>query len=313
MTLNPSQSSDRRQAGGDINRRVVAFAAMAMCMWMSMSAVAGVIPIPNSVFPSGANLGGGGSVVISGTNIGTDIANTTVTIGGVAATIFANSNDDIDVTVPARATSGAVSVVVHKTSGAVLISDAFLYQHDYRGARDFSNTANPNGPWQYGWSIDRAAPFQLITDPVVRSSCIQGWVKSGGIPAVLRSRSEVLCSLSTWYWPEGRIGAHPAPDGSNAVIRFIAPETTNYHVSGDFTGIDPHPTTSDGAILQNGVELFSANVGYNAPQTFDLRLDLTAGDTLDFKVGTGGNGFSYDQTTLVIVITGDILLVDGLE
>lgn len=282
-------------------------------------AVAGDPPIPIEVYPSGANVGGGNSVVIFGTDIGTDIENTTVTIGGTPATIIANTPGDIEVTVPPRATAGVVSVIVHKTSGPIQISDAFVYRHDHQGGRDFAHQTNPNGPWQYGFSATRTAPFTLFTAPPTQASCVHVWFNPAGspsgVPAVARNRNSSACTnIATWQWPAGRIGGHPANDGANAVVRFTVPAAASYHVSGDFTGADPvGPTSSDAAVLLNDVELFSANVGYNVAQTFDLHLDLNAGDTLDFKVGHGGNGYAYDQTTMQIDISGNILHVDGFE
>ena len=285
----------------------------------SFNAFAGDPPVANSVYPEGANIAGGNSAVIFGTDIGTDIANTTVTIGGLPATIITSSSNDIEVTVPARPQAGAVAVIVFKPSGPVTISTAFVYRHDYQAGRDFAHTTNPNGPWQSGWSATRASAFNLITEPPVRSSggigCAHFWVRNGvELPAVGRNRNNAECvGESTWRWPAGRIGGHPAPDGSNAVVRFVAPATSAYHVVGDFTGSDPQPTSSDGAVLLNGIELFSATVGYNTPQVFDLRLDLVAGDTLDFKVGHGGNGYAYDQTSMQITVSGDVLYADGVE
>ncbi|MBI2396328.1 MAG: IPT/TIG domain-containing protein [Xanthomonadales bacterium] len=276
-------------------------------------------PPPPSVYPSAAHVGGGSTVVIFGTDIGTDIANTTVSIGGVPATIVANAQHDIEVTVPPRARSGAVNVVVNKLGGPILVSDAFLYRHDHQAGRDFAHTSNPNGPWQIGWAASRTSAFNLITQPPVRSGggtgCLHVWLRNGNdVPAVGRNRNSTPCSgESTWVWPAGAIGGHPANDGSNAVIRFVAPATTAYHVYGDFTGSDPQPTTSDGAVLHNGTEVFSANVGYNVPQAFDLHLDLNAGDTLDFTIGHGGNGYAYDQTAMQIHIVGDLLHDDGFE
>lgn len=312
---NPSATPDPRPT---LRCRLVSAPLLVLTSLCGGSAVLAGGPPPPSVYPSAAHVGGGSTVVIFGTDIGTDIANTTVSIGGVPATIVANAQHDIEVTVPPRARSGAVNVVVNKLGGPILVSDAFLYRHDHQAGRDFAHTSNPNGPWQIGWAASRTSAFNLITQPPVRSGggagCLHVWLRNGNdVPAVGRNRNNATCYESTWIWPAGAIGGHPSNDGSNAVVRFVVPATTAYHVYGDFTGSDPQPTTSDGAVLRNGSEVFSANVGYNVPQAFDLHLDLNAGDTLDFTIGHGGNGYAYDQTAMQIHIVGDLLHDDGFE
>ena len=69
-------------------------------------------------------------------------------------------------------------------------------------------------------------------------------------------------------------------------------------------GIDGSPTTTDAHVLHNGASLFDGFVNrlYAGPY-FETTLAVQAGDTIDFVVGVGGNGFISDSTALDAVIT----------
>jgi hypothetical protein len=81
-----------------------------------------------------------------------------------------------------------------------------------------------------------------------------------------------------------------------AVLRFTAPTTGLYDVSGSFSArsVDPRVpgsriTTADIFILHNNTELFSGFVNYGvgtSPNPIDV--SLKAGDTIDFAVGING-------------------------
>ncbi len=86
------------------------------------------VPAPTiaSITPNSGSISGGSSVSISGTNFR---GVTSVTFGGVAATSFVvNSSTRITAVAPARATSGAVDVVVTAAGGAVTTVGGFNYR-----------------------------------------------------------------------------------------------------------------------------------------------------------------------------------------
>lgn len=78
-------------------------------------------PTISSIIPGSGDPAGGAPVVITGTNLGSA---TSVTFGGVAGTITANTPTSITVTAPAHS-AGSVSVVV--TTGAGSASTTFVY------------------------------------------------------------------------------------------------------------------------------------------------------------------------------------------
>ena len=105
-------------------------------------------------------------------------------------------------------------------------------------------------------------------------------------------------------WDPGRLALHPGPAEYSA-IRWAAPEAGRYQVSGRFVGIGTHATT-DTHVLHNGRPLFTGGVnvrdGGNAAP-FKQNVEMAKGDTLDFVVGNGGNGYGGDSTGLELVVT----------
>jgi hypothetical protein len=84
------------------------------------------------------------------------------------------------------------------------------------------------------------------------------------------------------------------------VVRFTAPIAGLYNISGFFQGIDQTPTTSDTHILINGVAFFTgADSEYHVPHNFLFsNFALGVGGTVDFIVGSGGNGDANDSNGL---------------
>ena len=107
-------------------------------------------------------------------------------------------------------------------------------------------------------------------------------------------------------WDPGRVGLHPGPAEYSA-LRWTAPETGRYELSGRFLGIATL-TTTDGHVLHNGRLLFSGGLntrGGGNSAVFKQTVQATKGDRLDFVVGNGGNGYGGDSTGLELVITGN--------
>ena len=104
------------------------------------------------------------------------------------------------------------------------------------------------------------------------------------------------------------VNLHPASSGAEAVVRWTAPATATYTVDGFFEGVDfAGPTTTDVHVLLNSstsAELLSQTIhSYLDPVPIRFTLALSAGDTIDFVVGNGGNGYSNDITALVVTIS----------
>ena len=182
----------------------------------------------------------------------------------------------------------------------------------WTAAGDFSAMSNPNGAWSYGWSVSRGSAFTLDTVATTVSG-IDVWNYSSTQvePDVFHNgTSDTIAPGGTNPIPPGGLAFHPGPSGQNAVVRWTAPSTGSYVIEATFTGRDnARGTTTDVAVLSNGAELWSGEVtGYLATQSYPAsRLNLNAGDTVDFTVGFGIDlNYSYDSTGL----SADISLLD---
>jgi len=77
-----------------------------------------------------------------------------------------------------------------------------------------------------------------------------------------------------------------------------------YRFTGHFQGIDLDGATTDAVVVQNSeLVLFNEYIkGFGIPKAFDFTRVLAAGDTIDFSVGYGGNGYNSDSTGLGVTV-----------
>src|SRR5207249_9776544 len=89
--------------------------------------------------------------------------------------------------------------------------------------------------------------------------------------------------------------------GQYSVIRWTAPAAGTYAITGSFSGVDS--ATTDVAILHGSNQLFSGNInGQGSAAPFSFFESVQAGESIDFTVGFGGNGFFNDATGLDVQI-----------
>ncbi len=108
--------------------------------------------------------------------------------------------------------------------------------------------------------------------------------------------------------PGDTIVIHPANSLTlQTDLRFTAPTNMITNIAATFSAADTSGTSSDVHVFVNGVSLFDSTVtgtaGNGATSYNGGHLVLTAGETVDFRVGDGGNGYSNDGTRLVASIT----------
>jgi hypothetical protein len=85
------------------------------------------------------------------------------------------------------------------------------------------------------------------------------------------------------------------------VVRWTAPSSGIYRISGRFIGLDSiGPTSTDVHVRYNSKSpLFDGNItNFAVPVSFFLQINVkSAGDTIDFAVGFGADGnYSRDST-----------------
>lgn len=168
--------------------------------------------------------------------------------------------------------------------------------------------ANPYGPWSYGWSASLGAAFKRQTEflqAVTGYGGINAWSSSvAGIqlnPASYCNPTISAIRVTTLTAQPGQFFLHPGPIGQYSIARWTAPRAGTYVVRSTFEGIDIGPTTTDVHVQHNGVDVASGNInvngGGNAYQS-SPSITVASGDTIDFVVGNGGNGYNNDSTAL---------------
>lgn len=170
-------------------------------------------------------------------------------------------------------------------------------------AADFSVAANPNGRWSYGWIPAAGGALRLYTHPYPdQGDGFEHWEL--GIPAIMHNVSGVEQHPSgTSTIPPDGVCTHPGAGQERAVVRWTAPWAGRCGVTAEFAGQSGYlgaPLTTTGVqIRHNGLTLFSASLNLGgAPNSVGWQgdLDVAAGDSLDFLVDDGGNGYAYDST-----------------
>lgn len=182
----------------------------------------------------------------------------------------------------------------------------------YDVAADFSFTTNPTGIWTYAFASTLGGAITPLDTAFGSSGDARGWqssvVSDLGTPSVYRNDSP--SSFNTV--PVGGVAMHPSRDGSIAgfsVIRFTAPVTATYNLNAQFFAGAGGNT--DAYILLNalsGSPIFSA-ASTNSNPSYVNSIALTAGDRLDFIVGTGGDNFFSDTTPVAITLTNNVVTV----
>lgn len=169
---------------------------------------------------------------------------------------------------------------------------------------DFSAAQNPNGAWSYGWTASRGSTFNLVTTQgqATASGLLIGWLPYPGIVSPAYAVTD--WNAPSEFVPQGTLNLHPGPSGQNSVVRWTAPSSGAYPIQGWFRGNNfGGPTSTDVAILHGAVEIFTGAINsYNVPLNFSLGEQTNAGETIDFSVGTGGNGYGSDATGISATI-----------
>jgi hypothetical protein len=104
------------------------------------------------------------------------------------------------------------------------------------------------------------------------------------------------------------LNLHPSCFANLSVVRWTAPASGWFSVVGLFQGIDTRNTTTDVHIVHNSATtLLGADInGFSDQATFNFVRYFTSGDTLDFGVGLGSDGyFNADSTGLAVTIKAE--------
>ena len=178
-----------------------------------------------------------------------------------------------------------------------------------------TSNPSPDGRWRYGSTTTMGGSFNLY----LTGSTIYGknWVWQDSTTS-----NVLLCekNLTGLDWDDGVglnrstefVVMHPGPSGQYSVSRWIAPVSGTYQISAAFesTHLSIQGASTDIHVLQNSLAIFNGSmVGYfpNSRQNFSKTVLLNAGDTIDFALGNGSNGNSYDATNIkgLVILVGN--------
>jgi serine/threonine protein kinase len=180
---------------------------------------------------------------------------------------------------------------------------------------EFSIASNPNGNWSYGFTpLNDIGPFSLFTftdhnkylHHEAQEVPVDTWRNQDPIrPLIMHNTSGTTIKTDgvLVLSPE-MLHLHPGKDRQRSVLRWTARANGIYQFQGQYQGIDLKGTSSDIAIVQNSsLILYRENItGYGDSKSFQLSKLIAKGDTIDFSVGDGGNGFFNDETGLSVSV-----------
>jgi hypothetical protein len=193
----------------------------------------------------------------------------------------------------------------------------------YDAVLDYSNSANPNGPWRYGSMPNiGGSSFSPFANSLPGTTCTspaggECWTNALASPNTA-SVVHNLTPNSLLY--SGSILQPPnvlnlLAQNTFPAVRWVAPSTDSYTVSGQFTRIDTAPSPTNVRVLQDNTTTLFGVDNFNtpsAPQPFVLpNLHLNAGAALDFFAGANA-GPAHDSTGLQVTITGSGPSLNGL-
>lgn len=173
-------------------------------------------------------------------------------------------------------------------------------------------TANPSGNWLYFHLMldDSGAIYPAEWPPDDSGVVMWSPAKGIGTPFVaINTTDQIAHPFGTTNFPPHALAAHPDSDGSWSVVQWSAPQSATYslHLRAVGFSYDAHPTTTDVAVLENGVQ---QSVGYvnvdgggNEASFATIVRTMAAGDTFEVRVGYGNRDYTFDSTGLDLVIT----------
>lgn len=149
----------------------------------------------------------------------------------------------------------------------------------------FSSAHNPNGAYTYGYEASLGGPLVDFTSGGATNGQPGAWTT----PAV----NQFLGVYDTGT----SILLHPGQSGQYSILRFTAVTAGRYSINGSFNYFGTN--TTDVHVLVDDVSVFSGLSNSSHQLTgFGFSQLLTAGQTVDFAVGNGSNGYEGDSTLL---------------
>ncbi len=185
----------------------------------------------------------------------------------------------------------------------------------YNPADDFSATMNPNDPWTFGYTAALGGLLVVydatFTTHFTSADEANYWYRSDH-PNAPQPPSAGHNPNGAFFqagdaidWAANGFHLHPGPSGEYSVARWTASTSGMFDVNAVFTMADDGYT--DVHLLHNSVSIFDdAVIGRGDSSSFSTVVSVTAGDTIDFSVGSAGSYYN-DSTDLVASISSTTL------
>jgi hypothetical protein len=168
-------------------------------------------------------------------------------------------------------------------AAALLASSGIASAVTYDAVTDFSVTnGNPNGVWTY---LDNGTPLAFTHTGQGPSNNVEYWSNTQpGVPdnvLVGHTTSGTATLSNTVQFSTTFLTIDP--EGHTAGVRFTAPSAGIYDIVGQFFAADTAERTHPVFIIDSlSGTIFSQTISGSQSQPFNLMLNLTAGETIDF-------------------------------
>ncbi len=170
----------------------------------------------------------------------------------------------------------------------------------YDASADFSGVSNPNpnGAWSEGYTTTLGSALVLHSQYTPNYSLnVNAWNSAN---AVVFEKN--VGATTTFGIAPGQAALHPGSGNQYAVLRFTAPGAGSFTIAAQFFVGDTGDTDANILLNSNaGSPVFFATTTNTNP-SYGGTLNLQAGDTVDFVVGSKG-GFQFDTTPIAVSIT----------
>src|SRR6185295_17528120 len=179
----------------------------------------------------------------------------------------------------------------------------------YNAVTNFSGSQNPTGAWSYGYRTPAGVYGSYPSNSNIFGSGTSSWSQPSlawCCPSLTKNTTGGTLAYGSIVQPADVLNLHPGPNGERSVLRWTAPGSGSYQLSGRFQGLDSGAgTTTDVLIQHNGVTIYSGAInGYGNQLQYSLNRSVAAMDVIEFSVGVGSNGtFNSDSTGVAATIT----------
>lgn len=185
---------------------------------------------------------------------------------------------------------------------------------EYNARDEFSLTqGGSNGLWNYGYSASDTDNTLTLFVPATDTDTIPGC--NGGnferwrinnpdtIPQIARHNPALTCNNI----PSNALFMHPGFGGQRAVVRWTAPGSGTFQLTGSLQRMNLGATT-DLKIIKNAATpsesiVFAGNNSSTFQIAYNVNVTVAAGDKLDFSVGNGDGSQIGDGSSIAINIS----------